>query len=240
MQIYIAAYQGELFFYRPRCILKQTIGDSPDLILSPSRSAVAGRVGGCIDRRKPHQINHVITGFLGCEEIVLAAFDDGDVVAYYMKDAAEHILPSCPRQRPPKPKKFFHENVGRTAWGLAIHAKSRLIAVSSNLHEVTVFALGLKGSPQGPPSRPPFSIDYVDKSVQKRMRNWRIIVLFGRECDNIPSIAFMDDKDGYAEKIVAQDTEGPCWIADIWKSCTAPIKIPAKCEANQRVAGHQR
>jgi len=38
--------------------------------------------------------------------------------------------------------RFFHENVGKTAWGLAIHEKSRLIAVSSNLREVTVFCFG--------------------------------------------------------------------------------------------------
>ena len=38
--------------------------------------------------------------------------------------------------------RFFHENVGKTAWGIAIHEKSRLIAVSSNLREVTVFCFG--------------------------------------------------------------------------------------------------
>ena len=35
--------------------------------------------------------------------------------------------------------RFLHENVGMSAWGLAIHEKSRMIAVSSNLKEVTVF-----------------------------------------------------------------------------------------------------
>jgi hypothetical protein len=35
--------------------------------------------------------------------------------------------------------RFFHENVGMTAWGLALHEESRLIAVSSNRREVTVF-----------------------------------------------------------------------------------------------------
>lgn len=37
------------------------------------------------------------------------------------------------------PGSFFHENVGMTAWGLALHEESRLIAVSSNRREVTVF-----------------------------------------------------------------------------------------------------
>lgn len=39
--------------------------------------------------------------------------------------------------------RFFLENVGSSAWGLAIHQKSRLIAVSSNNHEVTVFVHGI-------------------------------------------------------------------------------------------------
>lgn len=38
--------------------------------------------------------------------------------------------------------RFFLENVGDSAWGLAIHEKSRLIAVSSNKKEVTVFVHG--------------------------------------------------------------------------------------------------
>ena|SRR6187402_10462 len=36
--------------------------------------------------------------------------------------------------------RFFHENVGSSAWGLGIHQASRLIAVGSNLREVTVFS----------------------------------------------------------------------------------------------------
>jgi hypothetical protein len=38
-----------------------------------------------------------------------------------------------------KVNRFFHENVGITAWGLAIHEQSRLLAVGSNHREVTVF-----------------------------------------------------------------------------------------------------
>ena len=43
-------------------------------------------------------------------------------------------------------KRLFHENVGSSAWGLAIHSQSRLIAVSSNLKQVSVFAFGVTGS----------------------------------------------------------------------------------------------
>jgi len=43
-------------------------------------------------------------------------------------------------------KRLFHENVGSSAWGLAIHSRSRLMAVSSNLKQVSVFAFGVVGS----------------------------------------------------------------------------------------------
>jgi hypothetical protein len=39
--------------------------------------------------------------------------------------------------------RFFIENVGDSAWGLAIHQQSRLIAASSNKHEVQIFAPAL-------------------------------------------------------------------------------------------------
>ena len=39
---------------------------------------------------------------------------------------------------------MFHANVGISAWGLAINGLSRLVAVSSNLSEVTVFMFGLR------------------------------------------------------------------------------------------------
>jgi hypothetical protein len=38
--------------------------------------------------------------------------------------------------------RFFHQNVGASAWGIAIHEHSRLIAVSSNAREITIFAHG--------------------------------------------------------------------------------------------------
>lgn len=43
-------------------------------------------------------------------------------------------------------ERFFHENVGCSVWGLAIHAQSRMIAVSSNLKQVTVFSFGAPSS----------------------------------------------------------------------------------------------
>lgn len=125
--------------------------------------------------------NHIRVGDLGDDEILLLAYDDGDVIAYYTRSIAAHIgrqlrgeykhdrldvkaakpqVPgtgSAPAVAPGvatgfgasrMPRPFFQENVGRSAWGLAIHKKSRIIAVGSNSHNVTVFAPGLSEAGQ--------------------------------------------------------------------------------------------
>jgi hypothetical protein len=145
--LYFAAYRGRVFVYVPRSVPKQTIPRHPDLQLLTSPSRVAYLIGGYLDPTSPHSINHLIVASLGQEEIVLTCYDDGDVIAFYTKDIAECILtkpdtptPAIPRQRRAStwsfdtgnaPRPFFHENVGISAWGLAVHQKSRLIAVSS-------------------------------------------------------------------------------------------------------------
>lgn len=100
---------------------------------------------GYIDNFKPHAVNHLIVGDLGNEEILLVACDDGDVIAYRTRSIAdvsnqkntetdELTLETGP---------ILHENVSYSAWGLAIHKRARLIAVSSNSHVVHVFAFAL-------------------------------------------------------------------------------------------------
>lgn len=247
-QLYFAGYGSKIHVYRPRNIISHSLPTDADLILEQKMSTVARHIGGHVDSGDPYLINHLITGCLGHEEIVLACYDNGDVVAYYTKEVADHVAATFSARKPPVDppppvlKPFLHENVGKSAWGLAVHARSRLIAVSSNLHEVTIFALGLSQTPQQAPggsaerggAGSQQAVDYVHKSVLKRKRNWRILIIFGSECNNIPNVAFMDDKDGFAEKIVAQDISGPCWVADIWKSCTRPIKLPHHASVSGR------
>ncbi|KAM5355862.1 hypothetical protein ACJ41O_002508 [Fusarium nematophilum] len=206
-QLYFAAYQGRIFVYRPRTVPTQALPRHPDLQLKPQASAAAGSIGGQLDMRKPHLINHIITGFLGDDEIVLACYDDGDVVGYHIKDIAKHVF--CPhgttgQSRRAAPRLFFHENVGISAWGLAIHQKSRLIAVSSNRHEVIVFALAL--TPERPRRtesffRPSQGLPRPDeRNVRRRVRNWMIVVLLGGTADNVPNISFADGPDGHADR----------------------------------------
>lgn len=232
--LYFVAYQGRIFIYRPRSVPAQKIPRRPDLQLAPKPSAVAREIGGYLDIRRPHLVNNIVTGFLGKEEIVVACYDDGDVVAYYVREVAEQVsaglnVHAAPAVRGP-PKLFFHENVGISAWGLAVHQRSRLIAVSSNRHEVIVFAFGLAKEPVK--SRRPFSHDRMalsDASVRRRDRNWRIVVLLGANADNVPNVCFVDDDEGYADKICAIDIKGAVWLADIWKACQGPIYIPPLC-----------
>jgi hypothetical protein len=243
MQLYFAAYQDRIYVYQPRRAGPQIL-PSPSLILHPRQSKLGEQCGGAIDPRFPHQINHIIVGNLGDLEIVLLAYDDGDTVAYYTHAIIRGLKTTSGQARGPgaspsrqgaHPKPFFHENVGKSAWGLAIHEQSRLIAVSSNLHEVTVFAFAIRragithnlfatdDSPRLECGRTAFELQ---RHFQSRTRTWRIILPIGRGGNNIPNVSFMDDEQGNADKVVAIDIGGSAWLLDIWNIGTPPIRWP--------------
>ncbi|KPM35254.1 hypothetical protein AK830_g11322 [Neonectria ditissima] len=232
--LYFVAYQGRIFIYRPRNVPTQTIPRRPDFQLAPAPSFAAQSIGGFLDLRRPHLINNIVTGLLGRDEIVVACYDDGDVVAYYVKELDERVSDQrgartgASSKRPPR--LFFHENVGISAWGLAIHQKSRVIAVSSNRHEVTVFAFGLAADRRvSTESWLQALRDQPDANVRRRARNWRIVVLLGSQAANVPNVCFVDDDDGYADKVCAIDIKGGMWLASIWKAHQPPIYISPLC-----------
>jgi hypothetical protein len=185
------------------------------------------------------------TGLLGDNEALAVCYDDGDVVAYYTKEIADRIsqildgpgaavggvknldVPAFGT----KPRPFLHENIGNSAWGLAIHAQSRLIAASSNHHEITVFVPAItreedaSASPHGSCECDQCCHSVVDR-LRRRVRNWRIIVALGPDADNIPNVAFMDDENGEAEKVCAVDINGVVWLAHIWEPLKLPMRIP--------------
>ena len=218
-QLYFAAYQGQVYVYRPRTAVRNGLPRSPDLKLTTTPTYAATVVGGYVNPYKPHSINHIITGFLGHREIVVASFDDGDVVAYYV-EVLDGYIRGGSRQNlgtPVQPRAFFHDNVGISAWGLAVHSKSRLIAVSSNLKEVTVFAFAIHRR-NGNTTDSNSEEDTAEARVHQRRCNWRIIIALGEACSNIPNICFMDDHRGRADKVCAVDIDGSVWTTDIWKS----------------------
>ncbi|KAI1468904.1 uncharacterized protein F4812DRAFT_425130 [Daldinia caldariorum] len=145
--IYMAAYSDKIYVSRPRSCVTNSLPAEPDLILQPPASAMGIEIGGYLDRILPHQVNHMIVGDLGDEEIMLLAYDDGDVIGYYTRTIEKELLR---REREGRdndiiPEPFFHENVGKSAWGLAVHKQSRIIAVGSNSHNVCVFVFALTG-----------------------------------------------------------------------------------------------
>lgn len=306
--LYFVAYKGFVHVYRLGRGVKVALG-RPLAILDPdkSKTEMSKFVAGDINPRCPHEVNHMVVGELGDQEVVLVSRDNGDVQAWYTATIAEHIQKNqylrqdrvqtngrgqradkVPWQ--PHPRHFLSENVGASAWGLAIHKKSRLIAVSSNCHEVTVFAFALNTDedavrgpqvgyidavheevgdghvskcerdvnslPQTTPRMAAARMDgpgtsrskaynkagsrqtettankaaqkirVLNHSLQARQRTWRIVLSFGVEACNMPSIAFCDDADGNGTRVAAIDINGYLYVADIWQVARKPIRIP--------------
>jgi hypothetical protein len=134
-------------------------------------------------------------------------------------------------------KRFFAENVGKSAWGLAIHSQSRLIAVGSNSHEVQVFAFALSTSAHEKPTStteirrekhstsPPNHVRFprIEKIPRTnggkvvRDRNFRLLFKLHDLGDNIPSVAFSDSIDGDADTVIAADIRGALWFFRLWE-----------------------
>ena len=71
---------------------------------------------------------------------IQAVCDSGDAIGYTIRS----ILQAFDRQEAPLfVSPFFHENIGASAWGIDVHKTSRLIAVSSNTHDILIFAFAL-------------------------------------------------------------------------------------------------
>ncbi|TGO07335.1 hypothetical protein BTUL_0291g00090 [Botrytis tulipae] len=145
--MYFVAYLDTIHITRPRT-LKQILPGVPDMILRLPKSRNAG--SGYVYQSRPHCVNNMIVGNLGNKEILLYCCDDGDVTAYYTELLAKELQQTIDSTASSIPisstHPFFLENVGISAWGIAIHQKSRLIAVSSNKQEVTVFVHGTSSS----------------------------------------------------------------------------------------------
>lgn len=193
-----------------------------------------------IDRRRPHAINHLIIGDVGNQETLLACCDDGDVVAisiHLIHKAVQRNLASAHGLKVPPAedvRAFFIENVGASAWGLAMHKEARLLAVSSNTHDIHIFAFALGGALSEDSSYDPEE-DSSDVEMEDLTENadWNeldgppapgqresqnlLIFLQGHET-NIPNICFFNseaDPDG--KYLVSTDIDDRNYVWDIWK-----------------------
>ncbi|KAI1422696.1 hypothetical protein F5Y12DRAFT_799397 [Xylaria sp. FL1777] len=249
--MYAVAYRSAIHISRIRSCVDNTLPARPDLILKPPTTPEALRVGGYLDNNMPHQMNHLIMGDLGDEEILLLACDDGDVLAYYnahIEKALLRLESSNALQDATIVRPFFHQNVGISAWGLAVHKQSRLIAVGNNNYQVHVFALALTEhtSSEGD-AEPPYGRDLfmrltrrldgdiveipevLDSEIKpeipfsdQRNYGYRIILETGERGSNMPNVAFSDNADGDAIKVLAVDISGKLWVLDIWSFYQVP------------------
>lgn len=190
---------------------------------------------GYLDRDEPHAINYLIVQKLGKDEVIANVRDDGDVEIFLVRHIVHAIATRVNRnditQDPvaDNVKPLFLRNVGISAWGLAIHAEARIIAVSSNRHEVTIFRFGLvdehdegqRSRKQAKPADDSQSSrwdeerreDNVDSRPERKTDVTRQ-VLNGEA--NIPHIAFCntgDDPDG--RWLLTTDISGVCRAIDL-------------------------
>lgn len=198
---------------------------------------------GFIRKDYPHAVNHLFIGDLGDQEILVCTCDDGDVLAYESRaiDRAIETRDSNPEKTPvisSDIRLFFSANVAKSAWGIATHKAARMLAVSSNTHRITVFALALRsaysdgsvlssGSDDDLESERPGVADpqynhalptNVDPAVTKASTD--------RSCDitielhghnHIPSIAFCNTEDDLEGRyLVSTDIDGIVIVWDVW------------------------
>ena len=199
-----------------------------------------------INPYNPHAVNHLKVGDLGNEELLVCACDDGDVIAFTTRSLVYELEQLEAKQleaiqlglersefvstlRP-----FFHCNVGKSAWGIAIHKEARLIAISANTHLITVFAFALRqkhspDSAQGSPQDTQSAEDIEDEICRRAEEGWQaagpvslnpdrtrdqITILCGHTC-NIPSISFCNTEDDPTGRyLISMDIQG---IVAVWR-----------------------
>lgn len=211
-----------------------------------------------IDPRDSHAINHIIIGDIGDQETLLAACDDGDVVAISTRlihrAAQRNIAVAQGGDDLPADnvRAFFTGNVGASAWGLAIHKEARLFAVSANTQHIMIFAFAL-GSGPCEESSSDSEEDIFDGTLDDLNQNadWNIlngrpapgqrasqnlqIVLRGHKT-NIPNIAFCNiDADTEGKYLISTDIENCNYIWDIWQQkpiCNFPYTENQRYVAN--------
>lgn len=210
----------------------QVIPCKPELVLSLPKSRDGLR--GYIDPHRPHAVNQLVVADLGVEEVLVAACDDGDVIAYSVRsiDIAireNHGGKSVGPNPTAELRTLLLSNVGASAWGLAVHKAARLLAVSSNSHRISIFAFSLhqRRSVENPCDRQAFAIDVLgdefwvrkdegELSPYDRSRNMEIILQ--GHVNNIPNISFYNtETDQTGRFLTSTDIDGKIFIWNIWQ-----------------------
>lgn len=229
----------KIHVYKPQ-FPQQIISSKPELILDIPNTKSGGI--GVIDHGNPHAINQLVVGDLGHEEIVAVVCDDGDVVAYTTRSIVsaieQHNAKKGSEFGPPRDvRTILLKNVGKSAWGVAIHKNARLIAVSSNAHNISVFAFALcqEAAPESPlePEAGELLPNLLAVEFGLRPEEWLrppswLHAFIGRSANleiilkghnsNIPNVAFCNtDADPHGRYLLSTDIGGSTFVWDIWQ-----------------------
>jgi hypothetical protein len=163
---------------------------------------IQGTGRGHIDRLAPHQINYLVVEQLGNQEVLIVACDDGTIAIW-------HTFPisiwntSQKYDRPP----IVLEDLEESAWGIAVHRKSRKIAFTSNSYTVHVLEMALENN------------EDTNKSCSvKKSRQENIMKNFNATDYNLPCITFCNTgDDALGRYVMCGDITGKMMIWDIFQ-----------------------
>ena len=201
------AEHDQILVFRP-CFPTQKLSE---LLYKWRLPVSAPDLQGYIDPQHPHAVNSMLIAKLGTQEVLVCACDDGDFILYYThflreisitkdyKFDADHHLKSRP---------LMIGNVKRSAWGIAIHTNARILAVSCNTHEVSVFKFALTDD----------AVLYNDpqKEWQYPGRSKDDLHVFKSHLANVPNISFFNsDLDKEGRYLVSTDLTGVIILWDL-------------------------
>lgn len=257
-----AAYNDKIYVWAPSAV-SQALGTKPEMIITPVYRRSRG--GGYISSNCPHAINNLLLGDLGLEEVLLAATDSGNVCGYRV-EAIFSALERAARDgiaRPvdgPEIDPFLLEFVEDSAWGLAIHKYARLIAVSANTGNITVFAFALVDPEERnlDPDRPVETTNFTDNdqkwlhihtrtkwlwlrdTMPNGYRKRNVKITYTGHFANIPCVSFfssVDDPNGVW--MISTDIENRVMVWKIWESLS-PVKVFKSNDMNFAYRPHNK
>lgn len=218
--LYFIACNDTVHIYRPN-FPNQGLPGEPDLILHPPVSSPY--LHFAVDPEHPHSITRLHVDYLGREEILLVACDDGDVIGYRVPELHRAIESRKDEEEEEDEtdledqiRVFLHRNVGASAWGLAVHREARLIAISANTHQVTVLAYALSSpssdsdSSQNPDS---FSSDEEEEDFPYPRQRDHVFTL--QVMTNTPAISFDNRGDPEGRWLFSSSIDGANHIWDL-------------------------
>jgi hypothetical protein len=228
--LYFVACNDKLLVYQPE-FPDQTFASEPKLILEPPATSPYLYPG--IDDEDPHSITRILVESLGNEEILLGTCDDGDFFVYRIESIRKALGVMSLEEWPgcgPEVSLFLHQNMGASAWGLAVHREARMIAVSANTHEVRVLAFALANE-----DGEQLESDSMDERIRDDETDPHPDDFpFPRKHDhhftleanhNVPSVSFNNnDQDPAGQWLYGTCITGEVWLWDLHAPPMAPYR----------------